>query len=100
MPAVMQLVSFLVDFGLGLEDAFHAPRIDASGGEAVTVDPRFPAEVAAALRERYPVESWPNAVYPAMYACPNGAAALADGGRVGAAYVMSPWALAAPAGPE
>ena len=99
MPAVMQLVSFLVDFGLELEDAFHAPRIDASGGESVTVDPRFPAEVAAALGERYPVEVWPNAVYPAMYACPNGAGALRDGSRIGAAYVMSPWALAAPAIP-
>ena len=99
MPAVMQLVSFLVDFGLDLEEAFHAPRIDASGGEAVTVDPRLAPEVAAALRERYPVEAWPNAVYPAMYACPNGAGALEDGGRVGAAYVMSPWALAAPAEP-
>ena len=97
MPAVMQLVSFLVDSGLDLEDAFHAPRIDASGGEYVTVDPRFAPSVAAALRERYPVEAWPNAVYPAMYACPNGAGALEGGGRVGAAYVMSPWALAAPA---
>lgn len=99
MPAVMQLVSFLVDFGLDLESAFHAPRIDASGGAAITVDPRFAPEVAAALRERYPVEAWPNAVYPAMYACPNGAGALEDGARVGAAYVMSPWALAAPAEP-
>ena len=97
MPAVMQLVSFLVDSGLGLEDALHAPRIDASGGGGVSVDPRFPPEVASALRERYPVEVWPNAVFPAMYACPNGAGALRGGGRVGAAYVMSPWALAAPA---
>ena len=96
MPAVMQLVSFLADFGLGLEDAVHAPRIDASGGEVVTVDPRFPPEVAAALGERYEVEVWPNAVYPAMYACPNAAGATADGDRIGAAYVMSPWALAAP----
>ena len=97
MPAVMQLVSFLVDFGLGLEDALHAPRIDASGGEFISVDPRFPPKVASALRERYPVEVWPNAVFPAMYACPNAAGALRGGGRVGAAYVMSPWALAAPA---
>ena len=65
----------------------------------VTVDPRFPAEVAAALRERYPVEAWPNAVYPAMYACPNGAGALRGRRPGGAAYVMSPWALAAPAEP-
>ena len=99
MPAVAQLVSFLVDYGLGLEDAVHAPRIDASGGEYVTVDPRFPPEVADALRERYAVEVWANGVYPAMYACPNTAGALRDGGRIGAAYVMSPWALAAPAGP-
>ena len=100
MPAVMQLVSFLADLRLDLEDAFHAPRIDASGGEFVTVDPRFPAEVAAALGERHAVEVWPNAVYPAMYACPNAAGALPDGGRVGAAYVQSPWALAAGADPE
>ena len=100
MPAVMQLVSFLADLGLGLEEALHAPRIDASGGESVSVDPRFPAEVVSALRERYPVEVWPNAVYPAMYACPNAVGALGDGARVGAAYVMSPWALAAPAGAD
>lgn len=99
MPAVMQLVSFLVDFGLDREEAFHAPRIDASGGASITVDPRFAPEVAAALRERYPVEAWPNAVYPAMHACPNGAGAIEDGARVGAACVMSPWALAAPAEP-
>lgn len=98
MPAVAQLVSFLADYGLGIEDAVHAPRIDASGGEYVSVDPRFPPEVADALREHYPVEVWTNGVYPAMYACPNAAGALRDGGRIGAAYVMSPWALAAPAG--
>ena len=96
MPAVMQLVSFLADFDLGLDEAIHAPRIDASGGEFVTVDPRFPPEVAAALEERYEVEVWPNAVYPAMYACPNAVGARPDGSRIGAAYVMSPWALAAP----
>ena len=100
MPAVMQLVSFLVDFDLDLEDAFHAPRIDASGGDFVTVDPRFGPEVAAALGEHHAVEVWPNAVYPAMYACPNAAGALPGGGRVGAAYVQSPWALAAGADPE
>ncbi|MCY4452246.1 MAG: gamma-glutamyltransferase [Immundisolibacterales bacterium] len=100
MPAVMQLVSFLTDLGLDLEAAFHAPRIDASGADFVTVDPRFAPEVAAALGERHVVEVWPNAVYPAMYACPNAAGALPDGDRVGAAYVMSPWALAAPVEPK
>ena len=100
MPAVAQLVSFLVDFGLDLDEAVHAPRIDASGGEQVSVDPRFPPEVASALGERFPIGIHPNGVYPVMYACPNTAGALRDGSRVGAAYVMSPWALAAPAPPE
>ncbi len=99
MPAVAQLVSFLVDYGMDLETAFHAPRIDASGGPAVALDPRFPPEAAHALAARHRVESWPNGVYPAMYACPNGVGAAADGERVGAAFVMSPWSLAAPADP-
>ena len=31
MPAVTQVCSFLIDHGMNLEDAFHQPRIDASG---------------------------------------------------------------------
>ena len=30
LPAVFQLISFQADFGLGLEAAFHEPRIDTS----------------------------------------------------------------------
>jgi len=42
--------------GMSLEDAFHHPRIDASGGERVA---RFPsaAEVQEALGEKFPTHS-------------------------------------------
>jgi gamma-glutamyltranspeptidase/glutathione hydrolase len=44
-PAVFQISSFLIDHDMTLEDAFHQPRIDASGGDAVGVDPRLPESV-------------------------------------------------------
>ena len=36
--AVLQIASFLIDHGACLEDAFHRPRIDMSGGERVVAD--------------------------------------------------------------
>ena len=46
LGSVMQLSSFIMDHGLSLEDAFHQPRIDVSGGGQITVDrslaPHFP----------------------------------------------------------
>ena len=100
MPAVMQLVSFLVDFGLDLEDAFHAPRIDASGGRSVTVDPevsRRRLRPPSAIGTRS--NSGRTRSTRRCMLVRTGAGALRDGDRIGAAYVMSPWALAAPAGP-
>ena len=41
LPAVLQVASFLMDFGLGLEEAFHQPRLDVSGPDLVTVDARL-----------------------------------------------------------
>ena len=49
LPAVFQVASFLIDHGMSLEDAFHQPRIDASGGDTVSVDPRLPDAMRKAL---------------------------------------------------
>lgn len=89
-PAVMQLVSFLVDHGMSLEQAFHTPRIDVSGANLVTADVRMAAEARQALADRWPTTELPYAVTPALYACPN---AVIDLGheRQGCAFVMSPW---------
>ena len=95
-PAVLQIASFLIDHGMGLEDAFHQPRIDASGGGHVGVDPRLPQEVRSALGERFAVHPAELAVYPTNFACPS--AVLDDprsGERFGMSDVMSPWSGAA-----
>jgi gamma-glutamyltranspeptidase / glutathione hydrolase len=91
-PAIFQICSFLIDHGLTLEDAFHQPRIDASGGETVSVDPRLPAEVRQALAREFPTDVTELVVYPTNFACPS--AVLNDrvsGEHFGIADVMSPW---------
>lgn len=91
-PAVLQIASFLIDHGMSLEDAFHQPRVDASGGERVGVDPRLPQEVLDALGEKFPTHSTEFVVYPTNFACPS--AVLNDpatGERFGMSDVMSPW---------
>src|SRR4029453_4749218 len=40
MAAVLELVSFVVDFGMTPEAAAHQPRIDVSGPDKVTADDR------------------------------------------------------------
>ncbi|HBY25594.1 MAG TPA: gamma-glutamyltransferase, partial [Bradyrhizobium sp.] len=49
LPAVSQLVSFVMDFGMNLDTAIHAPRIDASEGAIVIGDVRLPQAVREAL---------------------------------------------------
>jgi gamma-glutamyltranspeptidase/glutathione hydrolase len=92
MPAVYQITSFLIDHGMNLEDAFHQPRIDASGGETVSVDPRLAEPIRSALGDAFPTVDTELVVYPTNYACPS--AVLRDpneGTHFGIADVMSPW---------
>lgn len=94
-PAVFQIASFLIDHGMTLEDAFHQPRIDASGGDAVGVDPRLPDAIQKALAEKFPVNQTELVVYPTNFACPSAVFSdPADGGHYGIADVMSPWSAA------
>src|ERR1043165_1767697 len=44
MAAVLQLVSFVADFGMSPEAAAHQPRIDVSGPDEVTADRRGPPD--------------------------------------------------------
>jgi gamma-glutamyltranspeptidase/glutathione hydrolase len=91
-PAVYQLSSFLIDHGMTLEEAFHQPRIDASGGDAVGVDPRLPEPVLKALAAKFPLSYTELVVYPTNFACPS--AVLNDpasGEHYGITDVLSPW---------
>ena len=96
LPAVFQLLSFMLDFRLSVEEAVHQPRLDASGEAALDVDEALGDEVIAALAERHSVHVRPNSVYPSLFACPNVVARdEARGINYGGAFVKSPWASAA-----
>ncbi|MGE0717425.1 MAG: gamma-glutamyltransferase, partial [Alphaproteobacteria bacterium] len=92
MPAVMQIAAFQMDYGMGMEAAFHQPRLDVSGPEGVTADPRLPDETLDALVDRFPTVAQPRMVYPKNYACPVAVGVdAATGERVGTCEPSQPW---------
>lgn len=93
MPAVMQIISSLADFGGDVRRDFARPRIDVSGSDLVSMDARLPADVQNALAARHKTRTVQHGVYPPLFACPNLAGCWDEPGRgIGAAYIMSPWA--------
>ena len=93
IPAVTQLASFLVDFGMSLETAFTTPRLDASGA-SVICDQRLGTDIIAALGQRFPVEVVEEAVYPSLFAIPSAVIREAAGRNCGMTHVFSPAAAA------
>jgi len=98
MPAVMQLLSFLIDYRMPLEDAFHQPRIDVSVPGQPAVDPLLDGAIRAAVTGRFPqtVERRRDP-YPLAYACPSAVLIGTDGARIGMTEIAQPWAAMAAA---
>ncbi len=93
LPAVFQLVSFLVDGGLSLEQAIHLPRLNVDGSETIEADLRLPRETIEAVAGRLPVAAVEAMVSPNLFA--NPLVVLRDGaGCLGAAPVRQPVAAA------
>jgi gamma-glutamyltranspeptidase / glutathione hydrolase len=96
LPAVLQLVSFQVDFGLSLEAAFSRPRIDASVANQIAVDPLMEPSIKAALAGRVTAVERRRDPYPLGYACPIAVAIdPTNGERVAMTELAQPWAGAA-----
>ncbi|OZI71140.1 gamma-glutamyltransferase [Bordetella genomosp. 12] len=93
LPAVLQLTSFLMDYGMSLEEAFHHPRIDAST-DTLIIDPALGELTVAALAGRFPHALARRGVYPLAYACPSGVARDRQGNQ-GCTEIMAPWGDAA-----
>ena len=89
--AVLQISAFLIDHGLSLEDAFHRPRMDMSGGETVLADPALPAEDRRALEAAFRVATARRGVYPDAYARPCGVLRSGDM-NMGCTEPAQPWA--------
>ncbi|MBV9985541.1 gamma-glutamyltransferase [Bradyrhizobium sp.] len=93
MPAVMQILSFVMDFGMDLDAAIHQPRLDASEGSIVIGDARLPREVREALRLQFDYEEARVQTLPMKFACPS--VVLRDGAtNSGATEIFQPWAEA------
>lgn len=71
LPAVTQLLSFLVDFGDDPATAMHRPRIDASEGALVIGDTALDPTVHAALEERFEYVRQHRLTMPMKFACPS-----------------------------
>ncbi|MFO1349370.1 MAG: gamma-glutamyltransferase [Gammaproteobacteria bacterium] len=96
MPAVLQLASFMVDYGMDIDAAFRQPRLDVSGSDLVTLDDKLAPDIADVLASRFQTQRAPHGVYPALFACPNAVGhELQSGMKSGAAFIPSPWAQVA-----
>jgi gamma-glutamyltranspeptidase/glutathione hydrolase len=93
LPAVAQMLSFVMDYGMDLDAAIHQPRIDASEGAIVIADPRLPAETRAALAAKFDLEEAHHQTLSLKFACPS--IVLRDGAtNSGASEVVHAWSEA------
>ncbi len=99
VPAVAQLVSFIVDYGFSLEAALNHPRLDVSDPSEITCDCRLPVEVIAALSQVAPVAPAQPTVFPVRFSVPSAVSRDAGSGwNQGQADPNQPLAGAAEAG--
>jgi gamma-glutamyltranspeptidase/glutathione hydrolase len=70
LPAILQICSFLGDFGMSLEEAFHQPRIDVSAPDKATADWRLDAKTIAAVAKVVPTTEVEAPAYPGNFANP------------------------------
>jgi len=94
LAAVAQVMNFVADFGMTLDQAAHQPRIDVSDPDGVSADRRLPAGIIAALAADGPTEAVEHGVMPINFACPNMILRAADGTLTGVSDAASPWSSA------
>lgn len=90
LPAVTNLISFMADFGMDLDQAFHAARIDVSGADTIVADETLPKTILDALAQLAPTRSVRRTVHPYAFGVPAGV--MRDEGRnCGTTEIMTPW---------
>jgi gamma-glutamyltranspeptidase/glutathione hydrolase len=90
VSAMTQMASLATDFGMDIEQVFHHPRIDVSGGPKLVADEAHSPEVLARLRKDHDVITAPRTVFPYAFACPAGVMREGDV-NTGCTEIMSPW---------
>jgi gamma-glutamyltranspeptidase/glutathione hydrolase len=98
VSAVAQLASYVTDFGMDIEQAFHHPRIDMSGGDMVIADETLPQAALERLAQNHHLRTTRRATFPYAFACPAGV--MREGTlNSGCTEIMSPWGDAVVADP-
>jgi len=87
---VLQIASFMMDHGRTLEEAFHAPRIDQSGGAQVIADMALSPAIVDALTAHFPTVSARRTCFPYAFAVPAGVLRQGES-NTGCTEIMSPW---------
>jgi gamma-glutamyltranspeptidase/glutathione hydrolase len=91
MPSVAQILSFMVDFGMDLDGAFHTPRIDVSGPGVALVDRRLGDETLKGIESAMSAGFTDLGPLPAQFANPSAVQAAPDRKFRGAADLASAW---------
>lgn len=95
VPALAQLIWFIMEGGLSVDAAMHAPRIDTGFSRVVRAYPTLEPAAMAALSARFPVTISQPVVFPRLYASPSAIEIAADGRRHAQAEIGYPSAGAA-----
>jgi gamma-glutamyltranspeptidase/glutathione hydrolase len=90
LGTVLQLASFMIDHGMSLEEAFHAPRIDMSGEGRVIADREIDPGQIALLEKSFPTVTARRTVFPYPFAVPAGVLREGDMNS-GCTEIMSAW---------
>ena len=93
--AVLQLASFIIDFGMEPFAAAHHPRVDVNGSDRIGLDRRLPPDIVERLLAQPGAAVVEHGASPARFACPNLVLHGADGINHAITDVMSPWSGAA-----
>jgi gamma-glutamyltranspeptidase/glutathione hydrolase len=94
LAAVTQMMSFVTEFGMNLDQAAHYPRINVSDPGYISADRRLPQDIIEALIADGETEVVEHGVMPINFACPNAILSNEDGSRLGISDAASPWSAA------
>ena len=89
--AVLQLASFIIDFGMEPFAAAHHPRVDVNGSDRIGLDRRLRPDIVERLLAQPGAAVVEHDAFPARFACPNLVLRDAEGVNHGITDVMSPW---------
>ena len=93
IPAVQQVLSFLFDYEMGLEEALAQPRIDVAGDGSVTVNQALWDPIPGYLIDKYQARLLPSVPYPSNFATPLAVMHDSrDSMNYGATEPVHPWA--------